>query len=125
MGERGCLTSIYLCSFRSCWTSLLFLLSFLLPTAPVSLSLVLMLALAQTSSSEGLRSPTRGDTLPVWLPPPYDVTTYIADFSLYFDTQRFWMFSQAGSALQFSLEPTVRDTAAGAWCKRWKYYGER
>lgn len=58
---------------------------------------------------------------PVRYPSPYDVFTYIRDFSAYFDMQRSSMLPTAGSALTDSLGPGNGDSVTGAYCKRWKH----
>lgn len=84
-----------------------------------------MPATAQASSSGGCQSAGRVDTLLFCYPSPYDVTTYIKDFSSYFETQRLLMLPTSGSALTVPFGPGSGNKAIGTCRKRWKHWDGR
>lgn len=94
---------------------------FLFPFSLVFFSMISISGFVQASLSGGRRSSTGGDISPVWYPQPYDVMTYIRDFSSGFDTQRFYILPCSGSAISIPPGSGARDTDAGASRKRWNH----
>lgn len=57
--------------------------------------------------------------------PLYDITTYLRDHEMYFDTIRFSTSPSAEATLTVLFGPGIRDTAAGSWRERWKNWRGR
>lgn len=81
---------------------------------PSGFSYCVMTTLAQASSSGGRRSSVSPDELPVWYPPPYDVTTYIRDYAEFFNALRFSKLPNVGTTLVTVYGPVVHNMLIGA-----------